>query len=107
MNASFRNMNAQRLQQLAHLTSVIGARMLATIGLLALLAACGTPGAAQQPVVKVVKAAARAKPIAEAAAPLPTATAAPIATAAPTATPAPTNTPVSTAQPVSIGTNGG
>src|SRR5439155_13425731 len=92
MNAHFREMNAQRLHQLAHIAHTAGARILAALALLALLAACATPGAAQQTVVKAV---ARVKPISDTVTP------------APTAMPARTATPAPTAQPVSIGTNGG
>ena len=88
----------------------IGARILAALALLPLLAACATPGAAQQTVVKAV---ARAKPISEmpTATPAtqipPTATPAPRIKPAPTATAAPTATPAPAGQPVSLGTNGG
>ena len=109
MNAHFREMNAQRLDQLAHTARTTGARLLAALALLPLLAACLPPGAAAQTVVKAV---ARAKPISETATPAPTATPVPAAAPAPTATPvpaapAPTAAPAITAQPVSLGTNGG
>jgi len=103
MNAHFREMNAQRLDQLAHTARAAGARMLAVLALLPLLAACLPPGAAAQTVVKAV---ARAKPISETATPAPTATPLPTTTPAPAA-PAPTAAPAITAQPVSLGTNGG
>jgi azurin len=108
MNAQFQHKSAQRLHQLAHTARAILARILATLVLLPLLAACVTPGAAQQTVVKAV---ARAKPISEIPTPAPASTSAPTSTPAPTSTSVPTSTPARTAtptgKPVSIGTNGG
>jgi azurin len=114
MNAHVREMNAQRLNQLAGTTQVAVVRILIALALLPLLAACQLPGAAEQTVVKAVV---RAKPISETATPAPTATAAPTLTPAPTASPAsavvapaapaPTEAPALEAQPVSLGTNGG
>jgi azurin len=109
MNVQFQHKSAQRLHQLAHTARAILARILATLVLLPLLAACGTPGAAQQTVVKAV---ARAKPISEIpppapASPSPTSAPAPTSTPARTTTPARTATPAPTGKPVSIGTNGG
>jgi len=104
MNAHFREMNTQRLDQLAHTARAVGARMLAALALLPLLAACLPPGAAAQTVVKAV---ARAKPISETATPAPTAAPAPTTAPASTPTPAPTAAPAIRAQPVSLGTNGG
>jgi azurin len=104
MNAHFREMNAQRLDQPARTAQAAGARLLIVLALLALLTACLPPGAAEQTVVKAV---ARAKPISETATPAPTATLAPTSTPAPTATLAPTATPAPAGQPVSLGTNGG
>ena len=110
MNAHFQRKNAQRLHQLAHTARAVVARILATLVLLPLLAACVTSGAAQQTVVKAV---AREKPIGEIPTPAPAAApaliAAPAPTSAPasTSTPAPTATPAPTGKPVLIGTNGG
>jgi azurin len=104
MNAQFQHKSAQRLHQLAHTARAILARILATLVLLPLLAACVTPGAAQQTVVKAV---ARAKPISEIPTPAPMSTSAPTSAPAPTSTPARTATPAPTGKPVSIGTNGG
>lgn len=108
MHALVREMNAQRLDQLAHSARSAGARILAALALLPLLAACLPPGAAEQTVVKAV---ARAKPISETATPAPTATLAPTAPPAPAiiapAAPAPIDALALKGQPVSLGTNGG
>jgi azurin len=104
MSAHFREMNTQRLDQLAHTARAAGARMLAALALLPLLAACLPAGAAAQTVVKAV---ARTKPISETATPAPSATPVPTAAPASTTTPAPTAAPAIRAQPVSLGTNGG
>ena len=110
MNAHFQRKSAQLLRQLAYTARTIIAWIPITLVLLPLLAACATPGAAQQ---TVVKAAARTKSISEIPTPAPAAApaliAAPVPTsaAAPTSTPAPTATPAPTGKPVLIGTNGG
>jgi azurin len=104
MNTHFLRNSAQRLHQPAHTARIVCTYLLAALGLLALLAACATPGAAQQTVVKAV---AREKPISDTATPAPTAQPTPTATPAPIATPAPTATPAPSGQPVSIGTKGG
>lgn len=102
MNVHVREMNAQRLDQLARTTQAAGTRILAALALLPLLSACLPPGAAQQTVVKAVV---RAKPISATATPVPSAIRAPTATPMPMTTPTPPAAPKQ--QPVSLGTNGG
>jgi azurin len=105
MNTYAQRTNAQPLRRSAYFARATITRILATLVLLPLLAACLTPGAAQQTVVKAV---ARSKPLDQmpTLAP-PTATPAPTAIPVPTAIPAPTATPAPKGKPVEIGTNGG
>jgi azurin len=98
MNAHFQRKRAQRLHQPTYTARAAVARILFTLSLLPVFAACRAPDATQQTVVKVV---ARAKPISAPAAP------ALVAAPAPTATPAPIATPAPAGQPVALGTNGG
>jgi len=103
MNAQFRPENAESKGRLAPSTQIGGARILVLLALLALLAACGTPLAAEQVPAepRMAKAIAQSKPIRAITKPLST------ATPAPTATPAATATPARSVRTVSIGTNGG
>ena len=98
MHALLRGMNAQRLDQLAHIACAAGTRLLVALALLPLLSACIPPSATEQTVVKAV---ARAKPSSATATPTPTARPAPTTTPAPIAAPAPKR------QPIALGTNGG
>jgi azurin len=110
MNAHYQHTSAQRRHHLGNTARTTTMRILAALGLAALLAACAAPDAAQQTVAKAIVG---EKSIGEIPAPAPAAalapTAKPIPTAkpAPTVKPAPTATPAPIGQPVSIGTNGG
>jgi azurin len=110
MNAPFREVNAQRLEQAVHSARETAARFLGALALLPVLTACLTPGAAQQTVVKAVV---RAKPveaiatIAPTVAPTPSAVPAPTTAPAPTVAAAPIATPLANQQAISLGTNGG